>query len=44
MLGAVRRVAEGLHAAGELAGVGLLAGVGPQVRLEVLQAGVSLQA
>ena len=44
VLGAVRGVAEGLHAAGELAGVGLLARVGPQVRLEVLQPGVRLLA
>ena len=44
VLGPVRGVAEGLRAAGELAGVGFLAGVGPQMRLEVLQAGVSLQA
>ena len=44
VLGPVRGVAEGLCAAGEFAGVGFLSGVGPQMRLEVLQAGVSLQA
>ena len=44
VLGPVGGVAEGLGAAGELAGVGLLSGVGPQVRLEILQAGVGLQA
>ena len=40
----VRGVAEGLGAAGKLAGVGLLPGVGAQVRLQVLQAGVGLGA
>ena len=44
VLGPVRGVAEGLCAAGEFTGVGFLSGVGPQMRLEVLQAGVSLQA
>ena len=33
VLGPVRGVAEGLRAAGELAGVRFLAGVGPEVRL-----------
>ena len=44
MLGSVRCVAEGLGAAGKLAHVGLLPGVGPQVGLEVLQPTVRLPA
>lgn len=40
MLGPVRGVAEGLGAARELAHVGLLSGVRPQVGLEVLKATV----
>ena len=40
VLGSVRRVAEGLGAPGELAHVGLLPGVRPQVGLQVLQATV----
>ena len=44
MLGAVRGVAEGLGAAWELAHVGLLPGVAPQVGLQVLQPAVSLPA
>jgi hypothetical protein len=44
VLGSVGGVAEGLGAAGELAGVRLLARVGPQVRLQVLQAGVGFVA
>ena len=37
VLGSVRRVAEGLGAAGEFAHVGLLPGVTPQMCLQVLQ-------
>lgn len=44
MLGAVRGVAEGLGAPGELAHVGLLPCVAPQVGLEVLQPAVRLPA
>ena len=44
VLGTVRCIAERLCAAGELAGVGFLARVGPQVCLEILQPGVRLQA
>ena len=44
MLGSVRCVAEGLGAAGELAHVGLLSSVGPQVGLQVLQPAVRLPA
>ena len=44
MLGSVRGVAEGLGAARELAHVGLLPSVGPQVGLEVLQPTVRLPA
>ena len=44
VLGAVGGVAEGLGAARELAHVGLLPGVAPQVRLKVLQPAVSLPA
>ena len=44
VLGAVRGVAEGLGAAWELAHVGLLPGVAPQVGLQVLQATVRLPA
>ena len=44
VLGPVRGVAEGLGAARELAGVGLLARVGPQVSLQVLEARVGLVA
>ena len=40
MLGPVRGVGESLGAAGELAHVGLLPGVRPQMRLQVLQATV----
>ena len=40
VLGSVRRVAEGLGAPGELAHVGLLPCVGPEVGLEVLQPAV----
>ena len=40
MLGPVRGVGECLGAAGELAHVGLLPGVRPQVGLQVLQAAV----
>ena len=40
----VARVAEGLRAARELAHVGLLSGVGPQVGLQVLQPAVRLPA
>ena len=40
MLGPVRGVGESLGAAGELAHVGLLPGVRPQVGLQVLQAAV----
>ena len=40
MFGSVGSVAEGLGAAGELAHVGLLPGVRPQVGLQVLQATV----
>ena len=42
VLGSVRRVAEGLGAPGELAHVGLLPGVRPQVGLEVLKSAVRL--
>lgn len=42
MLGAVRGVGEGLVAALVLTHVWLLSCVGPQVRLQVLQAGVGL--
>ena len=42
MLGPVAGVAEGLGAARELAHVGLLPGVRPQVGLEVLQSAVRL--
>ena len=44
MLCPVRRIAEGLLASGELAGVRLLSRVGPQVSLQVLQPGVSFGA
>ena len=44
VLGPVGGVAEGLGAAGELAGVGLLSGVRPQVGLQVLQPGIGLLA
>ena len=44
MLGAVRGVAEGLGAAWELAHVGLLARVAPQVGLQVLQPAVRFPA
>ena len=44
MLGPVRGVAECLGAAGELAHVGLLPGVGPEVGLQVLQPAVRLPA
>ena len=44
MLGAVRGVAEGLGAARELAHVGLLPGVTPQMGLQVLQPAVRLPA
>lgn len=44
VLGPVRGVGEGLVAALVLAHVGLLPRVGAQVRLEVLQAGVGLEA
>ena len=44
MLGSVRGVAEGLGAPGELAHVGLLPCVAPQVGLEVLQPAVRLPA
>ena len=44
VFGSVRSVAEGLGAAGELAHVGLLPGVGPQVGLQVLQATVGFPA
>ncbi len=44
MLGPVGGVAEGLGAAGELAHVGLLPRVGPQVGLQVLQPAVRLPA
>ena len=44
MLGAVRGVAEGLGAARELAHVGFLPGMTPQVGLQVLQPAVSLPA
>ena len=40
VFGSVRSVAEGLGAAGELAHVGLLPGVRPQVGLQVLQTAV----
>ncbi len=42
MLGPVGGVAEGLGAAGELAHVGLLPRVGPQVGLQVFQPAVRL--
>ena len=44
VFGPVGGVAEGLCAAGELTGVRFLSCVGPQVRLEILQPGVGLQA
>ncbi len=44
MLGPVGGVAEGLGAAGELAHIGLLPRVGPQVGLQVLQPAVRLPA
>ena len=44
MFGSVGSVAEGLGAARELAHVGLLSGVGPQVSLQVLQPAVGLPA
>ncbi len=44
VLGPVGGVAEGLGAAGELAHVGLLPRVGPQVGLQVLQPAVRLPA
>ena len=44
VLGPVGGVAEGLGAAGELAHVGFLPGVGPQVGLQVLQPAVRLPA
>lgn len=44
MLGPVRRVAEGLGAPGELAHVGLLPRVAPQMGLQVLQPAVRLPA
>ncbi len=44
MLGPVGRIAEGLRAAGELAGVRLLPRVRPQVGLEILQSGVRFGA
>ena len=44
VLGSVGGVAEGLGAARELAHVGLLSSVGPQVGLQVLQPAVRLPA
>ncbi len=44
VLGPVGRVAEGLGAAGELTRVGFLTGVGTEMRLQVLQARISLGA
>ena len=44
VFGSVGSVAEGLGAAGELAHVGLLPGVTPQVGLQVLQPTVRLPA
>ena len=42
VLGAIRGIGEGLVAALMLTHIGLLPGVGPQVRLQVLQARVGL--
>ena len=44
VFGSIAGVAEGLGASRELAHVGLLSGVGPEVGLQVLQPAVSLPA